>query len=749
MTGDFSFVIHRLRTCGFWLVMMMAWLDAAGRVDASETATLAWNSSLSPNIAGYRVYYGTQSRQYTDSVTVGNVSSAVIPGLADGERYYFAVSAIDNNGHESGLSNEAQYPTPAPPPIGLQAQATTVAMQAVDLVWPPSPNGGVVGYVVNYGLQSGLYTNSATFYFTTEGIISGLAAGVTYYFSVSPIDAYGSEGGASSEVSYTVPVPAPIVLQAQMAAGSSGVELTWNALPGEGVVGYNIYYGNQSGTYNSSINCGNVTDYVVHGLPPGQTYYFVVAAVDGYGNQGKPSNEASSSAAAPVPVAIQVQGTTVALEAVNVSWTPSTDPDVYGYAVNYWIAGADYTNSLEFDDTTTGIISGLAGGATYNFTISPVGSFGVEAVASGQAVYAVPNPQPIVLYAQKPTGSTGVELTWNALPDEGITSYNIYYGTQSGAYSSSVNCGNVNDFILRGLTPGQAYYFAVTAEDDYGNQSGYSSEASSQVAGPVPVVVQVQGTTVALEAVDVSWTPSTDQDVYGYAVNYWIAGADYTNSMQFDYTTDGIISGLVGGATYNFTISPVGSAGVEAVASGEVAYAVPVPQPIVLTATVLANSGGVALSWNAVPNEGIVGYNIYYGTTSSNYSYSVGDIDATNYDLQGLPGGQANYFAVTAVDGYGNQTAYSSEASAVTPLPSPMVLELQVYNDDNGQPEYIEITTSSKVYGSWEIDYSTDFQNWYFYQSGSGSGNVDGYDVDAYAYIDPMQPQVFYRAISY
>jgi hypothetical protein len=101
------------------------------------------------------------------------------------------------------------------------------------------------------------------------------------------------------------------------------------------------------------------------------------------------------------------------------------------------------------------------------------------------------------------------------------------------------------------------------------------------------------------------------------------------------------------------------------------------------------------------------------------------------------------------VDNYGDQSPYSDEVSAVAPNPPPMVLETQTAYDGNGVPYAVEVHTPSIVFGNWELDTSTDMQNWSYYTSGYGSGNGDGYDVDVWVYLDPTQPQVYFRAFTY
>jgi fibronectin type 3 domain-containing protein len=73
--------------------------------------SLAWSASSAPNVVGYRLYYGTAPRTYSQSfgagVAVGNTTTFNVSGLTAGKTYYFAVTAVDNLGNESAYSNEA------------------------------------------------------------------------------------------------------------------------------------------------------------------------------------------------------------------------------------------------------------------------------------------------------------------------------------------------------------------------------------------------------------------------------------------------------------------------------------------------------------------------------------------------------------------------------------------------------------------------------------------------------------------
>ena len=70
---------------------------------------LAWDRNSEPDVAGYMLYYGNQSRNYTESIDVGNCLSATISGFVKGEPYYFCVTAYDSQGYESDFSSELSY----------------------------------------------------------------------------------------------------------------------------------------------------------------------------------------------------------------------------------------------------------------------------------------------------------------------------------------------------------------------------------------------------------------------------------------------------------------------------------------------------------------------------------------------------------------------------------------------------------------------------------------------------------------
>lgn len=73
---------------------------------------LAWQSVSSPELAGYRIYYGQTSGSYDVSVDVGNQTTYTLSGLREGQTYFFAVKAYDRFGRQSPFSEEISYLLP-------------------------------------------------------------------------------------------------------------------------------------------------------------------------------------------------------------------------------------------------------------------------------------------------------------------------------------------------------------------------------------------------------------------------------------------------------------------------------------------------------------------------------------------------------------------------------------------------------------------------------------------------------------
>ncbi|MBI3355961.1 MAG: fibronectin type III domain-containing protein [Nitrospirae bacterium] len=67
----------------------------------ASSATLTWTANTDSDLAGYKIYSGTQSGMYGAPVSTGKVTSYVFTNLTKGTTYFFTVTAYDTAGNES------------------------------------------------------------------------------------------------------------------------------------------------------------------------------------------------------------------------------------------------------------------------------------------------------------------------------------------------------------------------------------------------------------------------------------------------------------------------------------------------------------------------------------------------------------------------------------------------------------------------------------------------------------------------
>ena len=78
----------------------------------SAEVSLAWDPNNEPDLVGYTLYYGTSSGSYASSIPLGKVTAYTVTNLSDGVPYYFALTARNTTGLESGYSNQVSYIPP-------------------------------------------------------------------------------------------------------------------------------------------------------------------------------------------------------------------------------------------------------------------------------------------------------------------------------------------------------------------------------------------------------------------------------------------------------------------------------------------------------------------------------------------------------------------------------------------------------------------------------------------------------------
>jgi chitodextrinase len=378
----------------------------------------------------------------------------------------------------------------------------------------------------------------------------------------------------------------------------------------------------------------------------------VIAACGGTGNP-TPATWTNSAPQAdttppsqPAALTAVPMGSTVA----SLSWSSSTD----NMGVTAYIVSRNGTQ-VAAPVTTSYLDSNLSAATTYTYTVAArdaagntsTNSASVSVTTTASVADTTPPSQPTGLAAAA-AGSTGATLSWNPSTDNvGVTGYIL---RRNGVQIATSTATTYSDTALSAAT---TYTYTVAARDAAGNTSTNSASVSVTTAASVADTTppsQPSGFAAAAAGstgATLSWNPSTDNvGVTGYILRR--NGVQIATSTATTYSD----TALSAATTYTYTVAARDAAGNTSTAAS--------------ASVVTAPSNSAALAWDAVVAANLSGYRIYFGTAPRTYlqplgqGASVGNV--TTHTVTGLSSATRYYFAVTATDTLGNESAYSNEA---------------------------------------------------------------------------------------
>lgn len=176
----------------------------------------------------------------------------------------------------------------------------------------------------------------------------------------------------------------------------------------------------------------------------------------------------------------------------ELTWTASTG-EVTGYRIYYGTTEGSYPLSVEVGGETRYSLDNLnlAENKTYCFVSRAYNESG-ESGDSNVVEYTVADTTPPL----PPQGvnavleNGGIVVKWSGNSEVDISGYRLYYGISSRTYGPPVTVEGTT-YAVTGLNVDTTYYFAVTAVDTAGNESGYSSPEVSQLF-PAPLLISTE-----------------------------------------------------------------------------------------------------------------------------------------------------------------------------------------------------------------------------------------------------------------
>lgn len=264
---------------------------------SSTQINLTWADS-SNNETGFRIQRRPSGGlSWTEVGTVEqNASGWQDSGLVSGQTYIYRVLAFNSAG-ESAPSNEALATTPSIPGAPSNLQANLSGPTVITLSWNDNSNNETsfriwrrIGSVGSFSEIASVSPN------VTSYQNNGLAAGVTYFYRVTAINASG-ESNESNEASATTPgvSQTPPVAPSSLTAtanSSTQVTLSWSDNSGN-EAGFRIRRKNAESQewVEVATVAANITNFQNSGLSASTNYVYQVTAFNSVGESAA-SNEA-------------------------------------------------------------------------------------------------------------------------------------------------------------------------------------------------------------------------------------------------------------------------------------------------------------------------------------------------------------------------------------------------------------------------------------------------------------------------
>ncbi len=557
------------------------WMDAVTAINQPSYVVpwtipeTVWNSMLdgASNYISVRVYDNASPPNYTVLSDTFSVLKDAVPPVVVSTYSVSAAWFADYPGNATGVSFSDGF-------SGLQKAQFSVSTNkgfADGNVIPWTDIGslaaGATVYAPALSYSFNQLANATSNYFSLRAVdVAGSTATL--------LDAFAVAKNVSGPVVY---ISSPSAMYLSTFTAVSGTTAETNAHPVLGTEVYlrdlytGLYYGGSaflsaSVVWLDASQQASSFTLTFNGLPlvDGRQYAVVARSSDSAGDYSQvfdtrtfTFDSAPPSAAllypadgASVPSAVSISGTAAdavsGVTAVQAALQRLSDGKWWNGALSSWGSGPVplLAGTTEFWTWTFPpyLRDSLVDGASYYATVRAfdaatppnAGEFFVSG-ATFTYLDATPPPATYSLAASQGSYGGAVALLWRSAGDNGASgyllsgAYKVAYSTYSGAVvstataqisitTSAVTAGSTQQFTVNSLNPGVTCYFTLWTQDDAGNWSPPSNEASSLpgTAGSGAL----SGTVL-----DASTQPITGVLVQAFGQTGALEGSDYTNAF--------------------------------------------------------------------------------------------------------------------------------------------------------------------------------------------------------------------------
>ena len=394
--------------------------DAPTTVNATSgenaTSTVTWTAPASDGGSAITGYTVTAAPAETPCVTTG--TTCTFPGLTNDTSYIFTVTATNNIGNSSAVSNSA---TPVANVPGAPTAVNSVSLHNGNstINWgAPVTDGGSV--ITNYTVTAAPGANTCSTAGVTTCNIGGLDNSTNYSFTVIATNIVGP--GNASVNTPGAPTGA-VATKGNAQASVAFIAPATNG--GSAITGYTVMAVDSTTPANGGQTVSGATSpLIVTGLTNGDSYTFTVVATNTNGNSA-----ASAASAAVVPIASQ-----------TITFTSGNAGSV-GTAYTVTANGGASTSPVLFTIDHASTANCTLAGSAASFT-----SVGVCMVDANQAGSAAFSAAPQVQMSITVTQSNGYDVVGS---DGGVF---VFGGSGQGFFGSLPGLGiHVNNVV--GIVP--------------------------------------------------------------------------------------------------------------------------------------------------------------------------------------------------------------------------------------------------------------------------------------------------------